>query len=171
LRTCPQHPIATFESQSTLYGGYLSLRYCARSRGLLAIERWAHTVCIEMSALSGLSSETGVLAAFELAAAQMGGAIHWGQLNNRVRADIEATFPDTIGPWRRALARTAAHGNLATFDNDFCRQRGLEVEPGTPRGPAVDILLFGAAAAWVNKRCARACRSGGWTKGDRITRP
>ena len=116
--------IDDFGSQSILYGGYISVRYCGKSSGLLAIERWTHTVCIEMSALSGLSSETGVLNAFELAAAQMGAAIHWGQLNNRARPDIEAVWADTIGAWRRTLAWTAAHGSLATFDKDCGRPGG-----------------------------------------------
>jgi hypothetical protein len=131
--------IDSFKSQSTLYGGYISLRYCAKGSALLAIERWTHTVCIEMSALSGLASESGVLNAFELAAAQMGAAIHWGQLNNRMRPDIEAVWADTIEPWRETLERTAAHGSLTTFDNAFCQQRGLEPDGRRRHGRPVDL--------------------------------
>jgi FAD binding domain len=118
--------IDSFKNQNILYGGYISLRYCGSSEALLAIERWQHTVCIEMSGLSGLSSETQVLNAFEAAATQHAAAIHWGQLNNRTRPDIEAVFADTIVAWREALVRTSAAGKLTTFDNDFCAARGLE---------------------------------------------
>jgi hypothetical protein len=118
--------IDNFASQNILYGGYISLRYCGKSEALLAIEQWTRTVCIEMSTLSGLNAETQVLNAFEAAAAQMGAAIHWGQLNNRTRPDIEAVFAGTIQKWRQALVRLGANGNIGTFDNDFCSQRGLE---------------------------------------------
>jgi hypothetical protein len=125
--------IDDFKSQGILYGGYISLRYCAKSEGLLAIQRWPHTVCIEMSSLTGLDSDKLVLNAFEAAAAAAGATIHWGQLNNRVTADIEQAFATTITRWRIALAQTAAHGSISTFDNDFCQQRGLE--PGLHRHP------------------------------------
>ena len=118
--------IDDFKTQDILYGGYISLRYCGRSEALLAIERWPHTVCIEMSSLSGLSSGTQVLNAFEAAAAKLGAAVHWGQLNNRTRRDVEAVFADKIEAWREALVRISIHGQMMTFDNDFCAQRGLE---------------------------------------------
>ena len=120
--------IDSFASQNILYGGYISLRYCGKSEAHLAIEQWPHTVCIEMSALSGLAGEMQVLNAFEAAAAQLGAAIHWGQLNNRTRVDIESVYAKTIKPWRESLVLLAADGNIRTFDNDFCFQRGLEPE-------------------------------------------
>ena len=125
--------IDDFKTRGILYGGYISLRYCAQSEALLAIERWPHTVCIEMSSLAGLVSDKVVLNAFEAAAAQAGAAIHWGQHNNRVQADIDSTFSTTITRWRIALAQLSAHGNISTFDNDYCMQRGLE--PGLHRHP------------------------------------
>ena len=125
--------IDNFKSQNILYGGYISLRYCGSSKALLAIERWEHTVCLEMSALAGLDSEMQVLSAFEAAAADLGATIHWGQLNNRARPYIEAVFADKITLWRQALLRTSREGKLATFDNDFCSQRGLEVYDVTTR--------------------------------------
>jgi hypothetical protein len=127
--------IDQFASQDILYGGYISLRYCGRSDASLAIERWEHTVCLEMSSLSGLNSEMQVLRAFEAAAADLGATIHWGQLNNRTRADIEVVFADTISTWRRGLLRTSREGALTTFDNDFCSQRGLEVYDDVARRP------------------------------------
>ncbi len=133
--------IDQFKSQSVLYGGYISLRYCKKSQALLAIERWENTVCIEMSELSGLASAATVLSAFEQAAAEAGAAIHWGQLNHRSRADIETVWADTITAWRKTLARTSAHGSISTFDNDFCEQRGLELE-GVAWKPPVDIAYL-----------------------------
>jgi hypothetical protein len=102
------------------------LRYCGGSQALLAIEQWPHTVCIEISALGGLAHDAEILAAFELEAANRGAAVHWGQINNRSRPDIEARFPG-IGRWRAALARVSANGSSGTFDNGFCQQRGLEI--------------------------------------------
>jgi hypothetical protein len=67
-----------------------------------------------------------VLNAFEASAARFGAAIHWGQRNNRTRPDIESVFAGTVEKWREALVRLSAQGNLGTFDNDFCSQRGLE---------------------------------------------
>ena len=91
--------IDNFASQNVLVGAYISLRYCAGSEATLAIEQWPHTVCIEISALGGLAHDAEVLAAFELEAANRGAAVHWGQLNNRSRPDIEARFPG-IDRWR-----------------------------------------------------------------------
>jgi hypothetical protein len=111
----------------------ISLRYCVQSEALLAIQRWPHTVCIEMSSLTGLDRDKEVLDAFEAAAAQAEAAIHWGQLNNRVQADIDQTFATSITHWRIALAQLSADGKISTFDNDFCMRRGLE--PGLHRHP------------------------------------
>ena len=115
-----------FAPQNILVGAYISLRYCAGSDGLLAIEQWPHTVCIEISALGGLKHNTQVLTEFESAAAKYGAAVHWGQMNNRTRPDIEARFPG-IDRWRATLARVSAKGSPGTFDNAFCQQRGLEI--------------------------------------------
>jgi len=134
--------IDNFASQNILYGGYISLRYCAKSEAHLAIEQWPHSVCIETSTLSGLAHETQVLSAFEAAAAQLGAAIHWGQLNNRTRADIESVYATSINKWREALVRLASNGNIDTFDNDFCVQRGLEPEGAkAEKNPDLSYLI------------------------------
>lgn len=130
--------IDNFASQNILVGAYISLRYCAGSDALLAIEHWPHTVCVEIAALGGLANDMLVLNSFEAEAVRRGGIVHWGQLNSRSRADIEAAFPATIGPWRFTLAQLSANGKLSTFDNDFCRQRGLEVI-GTVRKRSKDV--------------------------------
>jgi hypothetical protein len=118
--------IDNYAAQNIVVGAYISLRYCGGSQALLAIEQWPHTVCIEISALGGLAHDAEILAAFELEAANRGAAVHWGQINNRSRPDIEARFPG-IDRWRAVLARVSAKGSTKTFDNGFCQQRGLEI--------------------------------------------
>jgi hypothetical protein len=113
-------------AQNILVAAYTSLRYCGGSKALLAIERWKHTVTIEMGALEGIRDELGVLTTFAMMAAQSGATVHWGQLNSLSRVQVEAAFP-TIEKWRAALLRIVSSGSLHTFDNDFCRSHGLEV--------------------------------------------
>jgi hypothetical protein len=120
--------IKEFAAQQILVGAYISLRYCGGSEAFLAIEQWPHTVCIEISALGGLSHDMDVLSKFESTAAAANATIHWGQLNWRQKADIEATYPG-INTWRGALNRLTAQGSTHTFDNAFCQQRGLEIMP------------------------------------------
>jgi hypothetical protein len=114
-----------------LTGAYISLRYCGGSDALLAIEQWPHTVTIEISALAHLDGEERVLKAFEDETMHhIGGdgrlpTVHWGQLNSRTRAQVDATFPN-INRWRSALARLSKRGKLSTFDNHFCETHGLE---------------------------------------------
>ena len=118
--------------QSILYGGYISLRYCAGSDALLAMEQWPHTVCIEFGALAHLDNEQQVLRRFEDETMNYVGAdgrlptVHWGQLNTRTGGQIEAIFPSKILRWRSALTRLSANGSKTTFDNDFCQNSGLE---------------------------------------------
>jgi hypothetical protein len=133
--------IDEFAAQNILYGGYISLRYCAGSSALLAIEQWPHTVCIEFGALGGLANEMDVLDAFEQEAANRGGVVHWGQLNTRSRADVEAAFPRKIDRWRATLARVSKNGSLNTFDNEFCVNRGLEVDNERQTGPDLSYLV------------------------------
>jgi hypothetical protein len=125
--------IIKFQSQNILYGGYISLRYCGGSEALLAIEQWPHTVCIEFGALAHLDNEKTVLQQFEDETANHVGAdgrlptVHWGQLNSRTPQQIAAIFPGKIDRWRSALTLLSAKGNSSTFDNDFCKNHGLEV--------------------------------------------
>jgi hypothetical protein len=126
-----------FAHQNILTGGYLSLRYCAGSEALLAIEQWPHTVSIEISALAHLAHEEQVLDAFEAETVNHVGAdgrlptVHWGQRNSRTVAQIEATFPK-LRTWRSVLARFVRRGGDDTFDNDFCQSHGLEVRGEKP---------------------------------------
>ncbi len=123
--------IDKFASNDILTGAYISLRYCAGSQALLAIEQWPHTVCIEISALAHLTDEKQVLRTFENETASHIGhdgrppTVHWGQLNARTRAQVEAAFPK-INVWRSVLARADRGRKSGTFDNDFCREHSLE---------------------------------------------
>jgi hypothetical protein len=123
--------INNFSAQNILTGAYISLRYCAGSSALLAIEQWPHTVCIEISALAHLNGEQQVLSAFENETANHIGrdgrppTVHWGQLNARSPGQVDAAFPE-INTWRSVLARLTMNGKPSTFDNDFCENHGLE---------------------------------------------
>ncbi len=118
--------IKAFAAQDILVGAYISLRYCSGSEALLAIEQWPHTVCIEISALAGLDGEMTVLNKFEAEAVKLGAKVHWGQLNNLTRDEVDVAFPGKIDTWRATLAQIGSNGSLATFDNDFCQSHGLE---------------------------------------------
>jgi hypothetical protein len=120
--------IKSFAAQDILVGAYISLRYCSGSEALLAIEQWPHTVCIEIAALAGLDGEMTVLTKFEAEAVKLGAKVHWGQLNNLTRADVDVAFPGKIDTWRATLAQVSSNGSPATFDNDFCQSHGLEPE-------------------------------------------
>jgi hypothetical protein len=141
--------INKFASQKILTGAYISLRYCGGSDALLAMEQWPHTVCIEIAGLAHLSQETQVLKAFEDETANHVGAdgklptVHWGQLNSRTRAQVDAIFGKKIHRWRSVLARLSSKGNPFTFDNEFCQHHGLEtygVKPGADVS-YLDLLL------------------------------
>jgi hypothetical protein len=138
--------IDAFAQQNILTGAYISLRYCAGSEALLAIEQWPHTVTIEISALAGLTGDNQVLRAFEDESANHVGhdgrlpTVHWGQLNSRTAKQVEATFPQ-IRLWRSALARISRKGNRFTFDNDFCQSHGLEPAGGPDLSYLVPLLL------------------------------
>jgi hypothetical protein len=133
--------IDDFAEQNILTGAYISLRYCAGSEALLAIEQWPHTVTIEISALAHLTGEEQVLRAFEDETANHVGhdgrlpTVHWGQLNSRTAAQVAATFPK-IHVWRSALGRLVRKGKHHTFDNDFCQSHGLE-----PTGQDLSYLV------------------------------
>ena len=113
-------------AQKILVAAYISLRYCGGSKALLAIERWNHTVTIEIGALEGIRDEFGVLTTFEMMAAQRGATVHWGQLNSLTQIQVESAFPN-MDKWRAALLRIGAKGSLHTFDNLFCQSHGLEI--------------------------------------------
>jgi hypothetical protein len=123
--------INLFANQNILVGAYISLRFCAGSSALLAIEQWKHTVCIEMSALGGLTNDVEVLGRFEQLAIKFNAKVHWGQMNDLSRAEVERAFPGKIDIWRQVLARVSAFGNINTFDNDFCVSHGLETYGAT----------------------------------------
>jgi hypothetical protein len=126
--------IDSLTAENVLVGAYISLRFCGGSDALLALEQWPNTVCIEISSLAGLSGDATALSLFENAAANLGATVHWGQLNHRTRAEVEAAFP-RINTWRTTLARLSSAGLLSTFDNDFCMSHGLETCGATWRPP------------------------------------
>lgn len=69
-----------------------------------------------------------MLRSFEQHAVDLGATVHWGQLNNRSREDIENAYgAEQMGYWRGTLRYLCgAPSVFQTFDNDFCQSHGLE---------------------------------------------
>jgi hypothetical protein len=136
--------IATFANQNKIFGGYISVRFCGQTQALLGIEKFEHNAVIEVTGLRGLNGSADMFAQFHAAALLRRGILHWGQMNTCNRSDIENAFPIKINLWRDALARLG--GMSATFDNDYCQQRGLEPQLADSRKHSdiayLDLLLL-----------------------------
>jgi len=116
--------------------GYISLRFCMPSEGLLAPEAFPRTCAVECSGLADESGSTEFVN-FAVALAQdpnIKGVLHWGQQNNSTQPQIEFRFGDTPtapgGPlqdWRNVLSTLTDNGRLDGFSSQFTRTAGLEV--------------------------------------------
>jgi hypothetical protein len=105
--------------------GYASLRFTRRSNALLAMQRWETTCSVEIGLLKGIDGNMEVLDALEAAAIQRGATVHWGLGNNLNRQHVMATCPG-LSRWRAQLTHLTDHRTRNTFENAYCRQRGLE---------------------------------------------
>jgi hypothetical protein len=116
--------------------GYVSLRFCLPSQGLIAPESFPRTVAVECSGLADEAGSTEFVD-FAVALAQdpnIKGVLHWGQQNNSTQSEIEFRFGDTPGSptgplhdWRAVLGALTENGRLDGFSSQFTRQAGLEV--------------------------------------------
>jgi hypothetical protein len=92
--------------------GYISLRFCMASEGLIAPEAFPRTCAIECSGLADEAGSTDFVN-FAVALAQdpnIKGVLHWGQQNNSTQSQIEFRFGDTpaspegrLHAWRATL--------------------------------------------------------------------
>jgi hypothetical protein len=119
------------------WGGYVSLRFMAKSHSSLAMQRWPVTVSMEIATLSKASGAATLMARIEEESLSRGAILHWGQRNNRGQADIEKHI--FMDPWRAALSEVSAHGRLANFSTEFSRHKGLEIT--VPKVYALTALL------------------------------
>jgi hypothetical protein len=116
--------------------GYVSLRFCMPSQGLIAPEAFPRTCAIECAGLADESGSTEFVD-FAVALAQdpnIKGVLHWGQQNDSTQSQIEFRFGDTPGSpsgplhnWRAALSKLTDNGRLDGFSSEFTRRAGLEV--------------------------------------------
>lgn len=118
--------------------GYMSLRFVGQGRGLLAPERFGHTVAIEISALRDVNGSTQLVDFARLLARNdnFRGILHWGQGNDSTKDEIDARFgqlavppSDDLDRWRQALGRFTNNGALDGYSSAFTRRTGLEVHP------------------------------------------
>jgi len=113
--------------------GYVSIRYTARSKALLAMERWRLTAAIEVAVARPSDGSEELFAAYmswiHTKAGMYGAVPHWGQVHDVDATYIEQRYRDELETWRWALAEIENHGG-STFDSKFCRKRGLEATRG-----------------------------------------
>lgn len=116
--------------------GYISLRFCGKTRALIGQEQFPRTCAIECSGLADVNGSTQFVdfAARLALDPNIKGILHWGQQNQSTQADIEFRFGDEpsspAGPlhdWRGALAELTDNGRLDGFSSQFTRHAGLEV--------------------------------------------
>jgi hypothetical protein len=144
--------------------GYISLRFCMASEGLIAPEAFPRTCAIECSGLADEAGSTDFVN-FAVALAQdpnIKGVLHWGQQNNSTQSQIEFRFGDTpaspegrLHAWRATLGRLTANGRLDGFSSQFTRTAGLEVVQ-----PLIGSLTVATAPIVANPACTLAwdCR-------------
>jgi hypothetical protein len=96
-----------------------------RTRALLGMQRWDRTVSVEVAVLRGVRGSRRVLRDVERVAVAHGAVVHWGQENQLDRTAVDRAYPG-IALWRQQLAKLAAGATGSrTFENEFCRRRGL----------------------------------------------
>lgn len=108
----------------TPIGAYLSIRFHARSRALLATAPFAPTCAVEVSVLRGLEGNTEALRLLHAVAVERRGRVHWGQWNDLPATTVADLYGDNLRRWRRALAER--EGDSPTFANPFTVAHGLE---------------------------------------------
>ncbi len=130
--------------------GYISLRYTLGSQGLLAMQKFTYSVCIEVAAMQGVSGSEAFLEQVHIRAKLLGGVPHWGLANNSSRQEIEEFYGDKLRTWRFVLGRLSQVGDCNTFRNRYTYEKELEPlgcggQTGS-RGVRGDSLLFTGAS-------------------------
>lgn len=120
--------------------GYLSLRFCARSRALLSMHNVesGHAASIEVASVGGLRGNANWMEYILQEAQARGGRPHWGQQNHTTATQIEGLYGSRLDRWRAVLGGLS--GDSTLFSNAFTKARGLE-----PRGRR-DLQIEGVAS-------------------------
>jgi hypothetical protein len=145
--------------------GYVSLRFCLPSQGLIAPEALPRTCAVECS---GLADEAGSTEFVDYAVRlaldpNIKGILHWGQQNDSTQQDIEFRFGDSpsspTGPlhaWRSVLSKLTDNGRQNGFSSEFTRRVGLEIVQ-----PLISSFTVSTAPSSSNPSCTVAwdCRT------------
>jgi len=124
------------EIQGKAFLGYAGLRFMARTRALIGMQKFDTTCSVEVSCLRDVSGSQEVVD-YAVALARnpnIKGLLHWGQRNDYTMAEVERIYGDralnpggNLGLWRQALALVTDNGRLNGFSSEFSRRTGLEV--------------------------------------------
>jgi FAD/FMN-containing dehydrogenase len=128
LQTITDHLIPLIEAHARrgqAIVGWFALRFTGQSSALLAMQQWDRTVSAEIAVLRHVPGSVQVLRELESEAITHGGLVHWGQQNDLDSDQVQRMFP-ALPEWRHQLRVIAGSETAAkTFENDYCRQRGL----------------------------------------------
>jgi hypothetical protein len=119
--------------------GYVSLRFCAPSVGLISMHHLTSrlAVSIEVSSLEGMPASAQWVAFVERTGVRFGGRPHWGQEHKLTSAEVAQFYGDDLTTWRELLHSVS--GNDLTFSNAFTRRCGLEPAP-VPRAATISQI-------------------------------
>jgi len=128
LTIIDEHILPIFQhhaSRGVVVAGWVGIRFTGRSGAILGMQRWDRTVSMEVAVLRGVRGGHRVLRDVERVAVAHGATVHWGQENHLDRTAVERAFPDIV-QWRQQLPKLGpGAGCSTTFENEFCRRRGL----------------------------------------------
>jgi hypothetical protein len=143
-----------------VFGGVVSIRFTRRTTAVLGMQQWARTCHFEFVPIKKMAGTRPLLDRIEAAATRHGGVMHWGQQNRRGAPDIQASFP-RVETFRRVLVQVAAQGSVATFDNQFCQDHGLE-PAGTAASTCRRLPRFQLTATRAADHAIWRPRDGNW---------
>jgi hypothetical protein len=110
--------------------GYLSLRFVGKTAGLLGMQQWSPTCCVEYALLAGPRGADEFVRDLQELALSCGGNLHFG-LNNDVmtHADLfKAHGRAKLDSFRWARGTVSQNGTLMTFDNSFTDRLELSAQ-------------------------------------------
>jgi hypothetical protein len=104
---------------STVLVGWLALRFTAGTRAALGMQQWDRCCSVEISTLLNIPGLPEVLSSLIDLGYEMGGKPHWGQRNDGLMTQGNATIYSRLPEWRAAYARLSGNLEHRTFENAF----------------------------------------------------
>jgi hypothetical protein len=130
--------------------GAIGIRFTPRATPLIAMQRFALTVSVEVA--TGRARQEDVYREFwkevHAAASKRGAIPHWGQEFRQSARAIMAHYGEDLLTWRRMLAELSIDASN-TFSTQFSRDKGLEPTHATGifDSDSIDQFLAGLEAA------------------------